>query len=169
MEQALRTEVVIRDGQFCDAELLWDFLAIAADEANAVAAKNVPVVACHLEEWLRPGDFGVIAEHEGVPIGAAWARQFSLSENPVCYASDRTPEVSIGVISELRGLGVGLKLLQCLEVKARRLRLDGLCLNVRDTNPALKLYERAGYRRIDGARFANRIGGLSIWMLLQLR
>lgn len=165
----MRSEVVVRDCQSRDAELLWEFLAIAAYEPNAMAAMNVPVVASHLEGWLRPGDFGVIAEHEGAPVGAAWARQFSLSENPVYYAGDRTPEVSIGVISELRGLGVGLKLLQCLEVKARRLSLDGLCLNVRDTNPALRLYKRAGYRQIDGARFANRVGGLSLGMLLKLR
>src|ERR1700687_3103525 len=75
-----------------DMEILWDFLAIAAYEPHAAAAKAVPVVAAHLVGWQQPGDFGFIAERDGVAIGAAWARQFSPDEGPAFYVDERTPD-----------------------------------------------------------------------------
>jgi hypothetical protein len=40
------------------------------------------------------------------------------------------------------------------------------CLNVRDTSPALRLYERAGFRRMPGSEVRNRCGGLLLGMVL---
>lgn len=54
--------------------MLWQFLPIAGYEPDAEAARSVPVVASHLLGWHRPGDFGVIAERDGLAVGAAWAR-----------------------------------------------------------------------------------------------
>jgi ribosomal protein S18 acetylase RimI-like enzyme len=150
-----------------DLDLLWDFLAIAGYEPDAATARRVPVVAAHLAGWKGPDDFGVIAEREGMACGAAWARQFAPTEGAIFYAGPRTPEVSIGVKRDCRGQGVGALLLRELENAARRAGLDGLCLNVRDTNPAIRLYQRAGYRLMEGTAVRNRVGGLSLGMLLQ--
>lgn len=168
MSGGIKLHPVLHEAEQDDAGLLWEFLAIAAYEPNAKAARNVAVVAAHLEGWKRPGDFGVIAELDGVAIGASWARQYELDERPVFYAGDRTPEVSIGVKAEIRGCGIGLLLLEELAKLARREQRDGLCLNVRDTNPALRLYERAGYRAVAGTSVPNRVGGISFGMLLVL-
>ncbi len=62
-----------------DLEVLWDFLAVAAYEPGAEAAKAVPGVAKYLAGWQRPEDFGFIAEHNGEIIGAAWTRRLSAS------------------------------------------------------------------------------------------
>ena len=97
----------IRTATQDDLETLWDFLAIAAYEPNAAAAMAVPLVAAHLAGWRRENDFGVIAEQDEIAIGAAWARQFSIDEQPVFYVNDRAPEVSIGVRQWARGQGVG--------------------------------------------------------------
>jgi hypothetical protein len=37
---------------------------------------------------------------------------------------------------------------------------------LRDTNPALRLYERAGFRRVLNSKVRNRCGGLSVGMIL---
>lgn len=158
----------IREARAEDIDILWTFLAVAGYEPDAEAAKAVPVVASHLVGWPRPGDFGAIAESEGLPIGAAWARQFTPEEAPIYHAGPNTPEVSIGVLERMRGLGVGRSLLQHLAILARERRLDGLCLNVRDSNPARRLYQRAGYQLVDGAAVKNRVGGMSLGMLLEL-
>jgi GNAT superfamily N-acetyltransferase len=155
-----------REATPLDAELLWRFLAIAAYEADARTARRIPIVAAHLNGWRRPGDFGVVAQREGRPVGAAWARQFDQSEGPVFLVGAKTPELSLGVLEEERGKGVGLALLRRLETMAKEQGLDGLCLNVRDSNPALRLYQRAGYRLIKGAEVPNRVGGVSFGMLL---
>lgn len=65
------TRFSIRPARGEDLELLWMFLALAAQESNIAAAKAVPVVAAHLDGWVRKGDFGVIAESQGVATGSA--------------------------------------------------------------------------------------------------
>jgi len=160
--------LAFREATAADAETLWTFLAIAGDEPDAEAAKQVPVVAAHLRGWPRPGDFGVMAERNHVPVGAAWARQFGLEENPTYYAGPDIPEVSIAVLREERGSGIGESLLHHLAILAAKRGVIGLCLNVRDSNPALRLYERVGYRRVDGTAVPNRVGGLSLGMRLHI-
>jgi hypothetical protein len=66
--------LVIRPAVQDDLNVLWDFLAMAAYEPDALAAKAVPSVAKYLVGWQRPGDFGFIVEQNGEIIGAAWAR-----------------------------------------------------------------------------------------------
>jgi ribosomal protein S18 acetylase RimI-like enzyme len=157
-------DIVIRPAVPGDQEILWDFLAMAAYEQDAAAAKSVPMVAAWLDGWQRPHDFGFIAERDGHAIGAVWARQFWSREESWFYLDERTPEISIGVKEHARGQGVGEILLRALiaEATMRGLRL---CLNVRNTNPARHLYERMGFQAVPGLTVRNRIGGLSTGMV----
>jgi ribosomal protein S18 acetylase RimI-like enzyme len=156
-------DLVIRPAVQHDIEALWDFLAMAAYEPDAEAAKAVPSVAKYLVGWPRPGDFGFIAEQHGTIIGAAWARRFSAEELTSHYGDKETPKVSIGVKPSARGQGVGEHLMRALigEAACREL---GLCLSVRTANPARRLYERLGFRDIPGSAVTNRAGGMSIGM-----
>jgi ribosomal protein S18 acetylase RimI-like enzyme len=158
-------DLVIRPAVQDDLEVLWDFLAMAAYEPHAEAAKAVPFVAKYLVGWQRPGDFGCIAEQNGEILGAAWARRFSTEELSSHYGDEETPKVSIGVKPEARGQGVGEKLMRALIGEAARRGL-GLCLSVRTENPARRLYERLGFREIRGSAATNRAGGISIGMVL---
>jgi len=88
---------VIRPAVQDDLEVLWGFLAMAAYEPDAEAAKAVPSAAKYLVGWQRPGDFRFIAEQNGEIIGAAWARRFAAEELKVPYGNEETPKVSIGV------------------------------------------------------------------------
>jgi len=162
----LRNSVaVIRPAVQDDLEVLRDFLAMAAYEPDAEAAKADRRVAKYLVGWRRPGDFGFIAEQNGDIIGAAWARRFSAEELKVPYGDEEAPKVSIGVKPNARGQGVGEKLMCAVigEAAHRGLRL---CLSVRSENPARRLYERLGFRDILGSAAANRAGGMSIGMEL---
>ena len=156
---------MIRPAVQDDLHVLWDFLAMAAHEPDAEAAKAVPRVAKYLVGWRRPGDFGFIAEQNGDIIGAAWARRFSAEELTVPYGDEDSPKVSIGVNPNARGQGVGEKLMRALIGEAAR-REIGLCLSVRSENPARRLYERLGFRDIPGSAATNRAGGMSIGMEL---
>jgi ribosomal protein S18 acetylase RimI-like enzyme len=156
---------VIRRAVAEDLETLWEFLAMAAYEPDAAAAKAVPMIGMFLDGWPRPGDFGFIAERDGLAIGAVWARQFSSREESWFYIDERTPEISIGVKQVARGQGVGEMLLRSLIAEATRRGL-GLCLNVRSTNPARRLYERVGFRVVPEMTVRNRVGGQSFGMVL---
>jgi ribosomal protein S18 acetylase RimI-like enzyme len=156
---------LIRPAKAADIDLLWQALAIASYEPSAAAARAIPLVAAHLHAWPRAGDFGVVAEQQGQFAGAAWARQYTLAEDPSFYVDANTPELSIGVAAAARGQGIGQALLAALIAEACARRL-GLCLNVRDTNPAIRLYERNGFRRVPGSDIPNRVGGISFGMVL---
>ena len=156
-------DLVIRQAVEHDIEALWEFLAMAAHEPNAEAAKAVRSVAKYLVGWQRPGDFGFIA---GNIVCAAWARRFSVEELKSPYGDEETPKVSIGVKPSARGQGVGENLMRALIGEAARRGL-GLCLSVRSENPARRLYERLGFRDIPGSDVLNRAGGTSIGMELK--
>jgi GNAT superfamily N-acetyltransferase len=108
--------MIIRPARQDDLDLLWEFLAMAAYEPSAAAAQSVRVIAHYLEGWQRPTDFGCIAEADGQPVGAAWARHFAASGNPF-FLNDRTPELAIGVRESFRGCGIGTALMRALPVR----------------------------------------------------
>jgi GNAT superfamily N-acetyltransferase len=157
-------DTAIRPAVANDREILWEFLAMAAYEPDPAAAKAVPMVAAYLDGWQPPRDFGFIAELGGAAIGAIWARQFEPGASQGYYCQERTPEMAIGVRQHMRGHGVGQMLLRAMLVEATHRDLS-LCLNVRQINPALRLYERMGFRTVPGMTVRNRVGGVSVWML----
>lgn len=157
----------IRSATQDDLDILWRFLAIAADLENAAVAKAMPSVAAHLVGWKRPGDFGFIAEQNGKPAGAIKARQFRPDE-PGMYIDDATPEASIAVLPEARGRGTAQALLTALiaEANGRGVRLSTV---VRDSNaPALRLYQRAGFEIMPEKTIPSRAGGLSLALALPI-
>ena len=107
-----------------------------------------PELAHYIEGWPRPGDFGVVAEQDGTPIGAAWCRSFTADDPGYGFVADHIPEVSIGVIAQSRGRGIGAQLLTKLAEEARANGIAALSLSVERANPALRLYERMGYRTV---------------------
>jgi ribosomal protein S18 acetylase RimI-like enzyme len=114
--------------------------------AEAVSA---PHVVPWLEGWPRQGDMGLLAE-DHVPLGAAWCRIFTGEEIGVTgFIDTETPVLAIAVRDGHRGSGIGTALLKTL---VAALRVDGLravSLSIGSTNPALRLYERAGFERVD--------------------
>ena len=159
------SQFTLRPTTSADVEFLWQMLAEAAYEPDVQAAKSLEILTKYLSGWQRPTDFGFIAEEAGRPLGAAWARQFTLDEKPFTYVDDRTPEFAIGVLPGQRGHGIGTALLTALLDQARKDGRAGLVLVGRHDNPALRLYERLGFTRIPGAERPNRVGGFSIGMV----
>jgi ribosomal protein S18 acetylase RimI-like enzyme len=107
-----------------------------------------PHIARYHEGWGRPGDAAVIAAADGEPVGAAWYRLFDVEKPGYGFVAANVPELSIGVASEHRGRGVGSALLAALMDLARERGFDALSLSVEEDNPALRLYERSGFRRV---------------------
>jgi GNAT superfamily N-acetyltransferase len=161
--------VELRAAVPADEAFLWDVLALAAQEPSGDVARGVPFAAKHLVGWQRPTDFGLVAlGTNDLPLGATWARQLSADEEPDFFVGDRVPEVTVGVLPAHRGQGVGVALLVALAAEADARGLAGLTLNVRHDNPALRLYERLGFRPT-GVSVTNRVGGRSIGMVLPIR
>ena len=88
----------------------------------------------------RPGDIGYIALADGTPIGAIWARLPTGTHHGYGYVDDDTPELSMAVEPDHRSKGIGTALLVRLVAECPR-----LSLSVDARNPAVRLYERAGF------------------------
>jgi ribosomal protein S18 acetylase RimI-like enzyme len=107
-------------------------------------------IARYVEGWGRAGDAGVIAVDGEQPVGAAWYRLFPADRPGYGFVDERTPELSMGVLAHARGRGVGTALVRALLEQARGAGFEAISLSVEPDNPAVRLYERAGFARVDG-------------------
>jgi Acetyltransferase (GNAT) family len=97
----------------------------------------------------------------GEPVGAAWYRLFPPGEPGFGFVDERTPELSLAVIEEARGRGIGTRLLLLLLDRARDDGFQALSLSVEPDNPARRLYERHGFVRVGGAAGLDDARGLA--------
>jgi [ribosomal protein S18]-alanine N-acetyltransferase len=107
-------------------------------------------IAQYVEGWGRLGDAAVIAVgDDGRRLGAAWYRLFSEEKPGYGFVDAKTPELSIAVAPDSRGRGIGTALLAALVDRARREGFPALSLSVDPQNPAVRVYERAGFVRAE--------------------
>src|SRR5829696_9166175 len=110
----------------------------------------VPELAHYVDNWGRPGDAAVIAldPDDGAKVGAAWYRLMPPEDPGYGFVGAATPEVAIAVVPGRRGTGVGEALLGALMETARSEGFGALSLSVEEGNQAIKLYQRAGFRKL---------------------
>lgn len=119
-----------------------------------------PEVARYVSEWPLPGELGVVAETDQ-PVGAAWLRFFTASDPGFGFVEADTPELSVGVVPQWRGRGVGRELLGALIAAARDAGIPALSLSVGSDNHARHLYAGLGFQPVTQ-------GGGSVTMTLHL-
>jgi len=149
-------DVAIRPIESADESFLWDMLyeAIHVPEGEPAPPRDIvqlPELARYVRDWGRAGDYGFIAIDgaSGRACGAAWLRLLIGDDRGYGYVDERTPELAIAVLPECRGRGVGTRLLDRL-LRSERCETP-VCLSVSSDNPAMRLYERFGFRVVDGA------------------
>lgn len=110
------------------------------------AALALPAHRKYLEAWGRAGDHAVVALDRATrPLGAAWYRCFPEDAAGYGFVATNIPELSVAVVADMRGKGVGGALIARLMLRARAEGFGALSLSVDRSNPALSLYERLGF------------------------
>lgn len=130
-------------------EMLYEAAAVS-DVIKAMgkdAALSLPDIRLYLEGWGRNGDCALVAycDEKGL-AGAVWCRLFSEESHAYGFVASDIPEITIGVLPEMRGRGIGTKLLKAMIETSRNNKLRALSLSVDRQNAALRLYERLGFR-----------------------
>jgi GNAT superfamily N-acetyltransferase len=146
--------VTIRRGEADDAAFLEEMLLHAAYPPDVARPSREAMladsqVARYVAGWGRTRDAGVVAvAGDGARVGAAWYRLFSDEEQGFGFVDATTPEVSIAVVPERRGQGIGSALLGALIEYAREDGHPALSLSVNPANRAAGLYVRFGFARV---------------------
>ena len=89
-----------------------------------------------------PDDRAVVAEAGGEVVGACWVR----TTNEYGHIDDETPSFSISLYKPYRGRGIGTAMMRALLGALREAGYTRASLSVQKENPALRLYERMGFR-----------------------
>lgn len=105
------------------------------------------------------GDFGIVAEVAGEPIGVVWAQYLGAEDPGYGFVDEATPELCLWVVSSSRGFGVGRGLLRAQQAKARRRGIARLSLSVEPDNFAAQLYAAEGFAPVEG----REEDGVMIW------
>jgi GNAT superfamily N-acetyltransferase len=147
---------IIRPLMPSDSAFLWEMVyhAIHVPEGEPAPAHDIvydPMIAAYVRGWGREGDVGFAAVSTGSAqrVGAAWVRLFDREMPGHGFLDETTPELSMAILPEYRGAGIGTALLERL-VASLRERHDALSLSVARRNPALRLYSRAGFVEVGG-------------------
>lgn len=124
-----------------DEPILWEMLYVAlqAPEGEPPPRDIVqrPEYARFVERWGAEGDRGFVAKdsRSGSLLGAVWMRE---------PAGGETPELAVAVVPGHRKRGIGAALLtQWVRAHPKQ---DEVLLHVGPKSPAVRLYERFGFR-----------------------
>ena len=104
-----------------------------------------PEIFVYIKDFGGKDDCGVIAEQGDSVIGAAWARIIPAYG----HIDENTPELSISVLPEYRGQGVGTMLMERLFEVLRERGYRRTSLSVQKDNPAVRFYRRLVYEITD--------------------
>jgi GNAT superfamily N-acetyltransferase len=103
----------------------------------------------YVADWPRPDDGGVLAIADEQPVGAAWWRFFTGVDPGYGFVAADIPELSMGVVADWRGRGVGRALLRATK-QAAAARCRQISLSVERANRARDLYVSEGFRVLAG-------------------
>lgn len=137
-----------------DIDFLWEMLyqsifVVEGKEKPSREILNQPDLKKYLWEWGRKGDIAIIVtDSKENPIGAIWTRLFDETNKTYGYINEKTPVLSMALLPEFRGKGIGTILLNEMIRKAKNFGFNSLSLSVDPKNPALRLYERLGFVKV---------------------
>ena len=136
-----------------DESFLWDMLyqAIYVPEGQAPPPYEIvyqPALAWYVQDWGRDGDCGFLASAEsGQPVGAIWLRLATGGHHGYGYVDDDTPELSMALLPDYRGKGIGTQLFAYLfDSPWTHPRVS---LSVSAKNPARRLYKRVRFVKVE--------------------
>jgi GNAT superfamily N-acetyltransferase len=136
-----------------DQAALWHWLHVALWDPPPTGLRprevlERPDVRIYAESWGRPGDVGSVAVVDDQDAGACWIRLFP-SGIGLASVNDKTPQLGIALEPVFQRRGTGTKLLLETLSQAWRAGYTQVALTVHPQNPAVRVYERCGFRKVD--------------------
>ena len=138
----------------------------ASHEPTVQSVVSQPNLAIYAEGWGRAGDLGLAAIKldNAEVLGAAWLRLWTPKDKGFGFVDNAIPELAMAVLPRYRDQGIGTQILSQI-LEAAQADFLAISLNVRADNPAVRLYQRAGFVKVEGSEIINRTGSVSYNMI----
>ena len=123
-------------------EMLYQAIFVADKEV--VLPREIieqPALIKYIRDFGQDGDFCLVAEQYGKLLGAIWIRLI----NGYGFVDSETPELSMAVLKEHRGKGIGKQLLVTMIEGLRNNRFRRISLSVDKENYAHRFYKSYGF------------------------
>jgi ribosomal protein S18 acetylase RimI-like enzyme len=123
-------------------EMLYQAIFVADDKV--VLPREIieqPDLRKYIQDFGHDGDFCLVAEQHGKLLGAIWIRLI----NGYGFVDNETPELSMAVLKDYRGNGIGKHLLTIMIDSLKNNRFKRISLSVDKENFAHRLYEKHGF------------------------
>lgn len=136
-----------------DQDRLWHWLHIALWDPPPAGLRPIevlqtPGVRIYAEDWGRPGDVGVVAIVDGVDAGACWMR-VPPDGAGFAFVDSATPQLGIALEVPFQHKGHGQPMMLAALDAARAAGYRQVSLTVHLENPAQRMYERCGFRKVE--------------------
>ena len=128
-------------------EMLFEAIYLPPDEKKKLTPEilNHPQIKLYHENWGRKGDIAIIALDVEKPVGCIWTRLYTNEYPGFGFIDDSIPEVSVALVEEYRGKGIGTKLFELILNECKKSGYSCLSLSVDAVNQSYKLYKRIGF------------------------
>lgn len=139
--------VIFRQIKAEEVTLLPEFLYLAIFVPEGVGAPdpsivNLPELQIYTKDFgASPHDHAWVAEVAGQVVGIAWVRIIE----DYGHVNDQTPSLSVAILPDYRGQGLGRQLLTSLFEDLASKGYEAVSLSVQTANPAYKLYQTLGF------------------------
>jgi len=147
-------EIVIRTMERSEFPILEDFLydAIYQKEGEALLPREViyrPEIMVYIQDFGQMDDICMVAEAEGMIIGAVWTRILAYEIKGFGNIDADTPEFAISVKKEFRGQGIGTRLMKEMIKLLSGRGYRKAFLSVDKENYARWMYAKLGFQILE--------------------
>ncbi len=142
----LDTDLIIREIKATEYPFLKEMLyqAIFVSNEEVVLPREIieqPDLRKYIQDFGQDSDYCLVAEQHGKLIGAIWIR---LIEG-YGFVDNETPELSMAVLKEYRGKGIGKRLLTSILESIKYKQFRRISLSVDKENFAHGFYKKHGF------------------------
>ncbi|HUR87466.1 MAG TPA: GNAT family N-acetyltransferase [Ramlibacter sp.] len=135
-----------------DQPRLWQWLHISLWDPPPAGLRPIeilqnPNVRIYAENWGQPTDVGVVAQVDAFDAGACWMRLLPGNVG-LAYVDAHTPQLGIALDAPFQHRGFGTPMMKAALDAARGRGYKQVALTVHPANPAIRVYERCGFRKI---------------------
>lgn len=109
-----------------------------------------PAVRVYWDNWgEEKEDWCLVSVVDNKIAGAVWIRTFQGKLKGCGYIDEQTPEIVIALFAAYRNKGIGTQMMNQMIAWMKSEGYAQVSLSITKGNPAIRLYERLGFRTVD--------------------